>query len=265
MQDIPIFDSLTHPTVDGNWLMSSSVKTNSVEHLRQEMQENNVKWAFAVGMGSPTQPLHAQSYIDLVKPYQPSLYAVAFFDPQLAHHGLKGYLQSLKTMGFIGIKIHPRLARLSYLDPLVVEAVKYAAELNLIVLICTYTFSAEQSSVDNDLKALHQLLIYGLNTHMILLHGGVTQLLHVAEMIKSFPKTILDLSYTLCKFAGSSLDLDISYLFRSFDRRICVGSDSPEYSLQKMRNRFEHFAIDLARDKQENIAYKNLLQWVSIA
>ena len=62
---------------------------------------------------------------------------------------------------------------------------------------------------------------------MVLLHGGDVQLLRYAELVRFNANLILDLSLTIMKYAGSSLDADLSFLFREFDRRICIGSDHP--------------------------------------
>ena len=53
------------------------------------------------------------------------------------------------------------------------------------------------------------------------------------------PNVLLDLSNTLLRYQGSSLDRDIAWLFRSFDRRICIGSDYPDYEPGQLRARFE--------------------------
>ena len=46
--------------------------------------------------------------------------------------------------------------------------------------------------------------------------------------------------------------------------RICVGSDSPEFSPQRLRRRFEHFAHGLSEEKAENVAHKNLFAFAGL-
>lgn len=264
MNSIPIFDALTHPNIHGDWIFNQKLTSNTVQGLYQEMQEANVRWAFAVEMNTTNSRPEESSYVDLIQPYRQMLFPIAFFDSKKAStEGIRQYLQKLKILGFVGIKIHPRLANVTYLDPRIIAAVKYAAELNLLVLVCTYYLSGEQTSIENNSDALHQFLIHTPETNIILLHGGVTQLLHVAEIAKQFPCVLLDLSFVLCKFEGSSIDFDIQYLFKHQDRRICIGSDSPEYSLKQMRKRFEFFAQNIAPEKKQNIGYRNLLRLVS--
>ena len=85
-----------------------------------------------------------------------------------------------------------------------------------------------------------------------------------ASKATALNNTLLDLSLTLCKYAGSSLDMDIQFLFKSFDRRVCIGSDHPEIRLSQVRERFNHFAANTAKEKAENIAYKNILSFTEI-
>jgi hypothetical protein len=49
---------------------------------------------------------------------------------------------------------------------------------------------------------------------------------------------LLDLSMTMMRYKGSSIELDIKFLFENLDERICIGSDFPEYSIQKTKERF---------------------------
>src|SRR5205085_2428141 len=73
---------------------------------------------------------------------------------------------------------------------------------------------------------------------VVLLHGGDVRLLQYSELVRFNPSLLLDLSQTLMKYPGSSIDMDLRFLFQSFDRRICIGSDFPEYSLRDVKGRF---------------------------
>ena len=77
-----------------------------------------------------------------------------------------------------------------------------------------------------------------------------------------FKNVLFDLSYTLCNYEGSSIDLDIRYLFKKFDRRICIGSDFPEITIDKLRKRFDYFSVDIEYKKAINIAYKNIEEYL---
>ena len=140
-----------------------------------------------------------------------------------------------------------------------------ANELGLVVMLCTYFYSNEISILANNVERLGDMLLKAdSQSKVILLHGGVVRLLEMMELVRSFPNTLLDLSLTLCKYAGSSLDMDIQFLFQSFDRRVCIGSDHPEIKLNMLRERFDYFASKTTREKAENVAYKNILSFTKL-
>ena len=62
----------------------------------------------------------------------------------------------------------------------------------------------------------------------------------------------------MSKYKGSSLEIDIKYLFKTFDQRICIGSDSPEFSHKTLRNLFNHYSEGVELKKLTNIANQNL-------
>ena len=264
---VPIFDCLTHPTLDGGWLDARHGSANTVERLAQEMASADVRWAFAVGMGPGVGGYDEEAFAEHVRSHGPgvALYPVAFVDfGQVTQpDAMEPYVRRLRDLGYAGIKIHPRLAGVGLDDDRVLEAVRAAHGLGLATLICTYLYGGAPSG-PAALDALAGLLDRTEDERVILAHAGATHLLSVAELARAHDNVLLDLSFTLCKYEGSSVDLDIAFLFRSFDRRICVGSDSPEFSPQRLRRRFEHFAHGLSEEKAENVAYKNLFAFAGL-
>ena len=73
------------------------------------------------------------------------------------------------------------------------------------------------------------LAVAAPHTQSILLHGGGSQILAVSEVVAVHANLVLDLSFTIHRFSGSSVDDDLRFLMRTFDRRMVVGSDFPEY------------------------------------
>ena len=92
----------------------------------------------------------------------------------------------------------------------------------------------------------------------------ITNLIRYMELVRFNENLLLDLSLTIMKYKGSSIDLDIRYLFTNFDRRICIGTDHPEYTHLDVRKRFEYFGQDVAINKLENIAFLNLTKFLNI-
>jgi len=229
------------------------------------MNECNVRWAFAAGMkgmGGYDQ----ERYSRFVLSAHPQIFPIAYldFDRVQDTASIKPLLVSLKRKQYAGIKIHPRLSGISLAHPLLPDLIRAAADLGLVVMLCTYFYDSQESSLANNLDNLVELLHKTKDSRIILLHAGSVRLLEMMEIARSYINVLLDLSFTLCKYERSSLDLDLFYVFRNFDRRICVGSDHPEFSLRMTRERFECFAAGLDKEKKENIAYRNLFKFTGI-
>lgn len=185
---------------------------------------------------------------------------VAFLDFQnLEEDNITSRLKEIKQKGYVGIKLHPRFADFYLTDKRLPKVINTANELDLIPLLCTFFYSNKQSQNINNIETLGDLLMsIDKDSDIILLHGGLTRLLETMEMVRFFPNAILDLSLTLSKYEGIHIDHDIDYIFRLFDRRTTIGTDNPEISYEKLRERFNHFALNTTQEKAENIAYRNI-------
>lgn len=263
---IPLFDTLSHPTIDGNWILPRYANTSNMDVLLDQMRSNNVRWSFAVGMEG-IGSYEEDEFINFVqKKSDGALLPIAFFSfSNKSRNELSQRLASIKSKGYVGIKLHPRIGQFMMDDENLPFVIDKANELGLVVLLCTYFYSNKQSTKVNNVDMLGDMLLHVKeSSKVVLLHGGGVRLLETMEIVRAFPNTILDLSLTLCKYAGSSLDLDIQFLFQQFDRRVCVGSDFPEISLTMLRDRFEHFSESISLEKAENIAYKNILSFAGL-
>ena len=264
--DIPLFDSLTHPTLDGNWILPRYSGQAYIEELLGQMEKYNVRWAFAVGMEG-IGGYQIDRFVSMVKETAPEvLFPIAFFSfSNKDRTDLAAQLRSIKDKGYVGIKLHPRIGNIMLDDDCLPFVIDLANEMGLAVLLCTYFYSNKQSCSVNNVAAIGDLLMkVNEKSKVVLLHGGGVRLLEMMEIVRAFPNTLLDLSLTMCKYSGSSLDLDISYMFKMFDRRICVGTDHPEFSHKLLRERFDYFAEGITREKAENIAFRNINSFVDL-
>lgn len=266
MNDIPIFDSLTHPMPSGGWLNEKYDGRNSVRQLLAQMKSSNIKWALAVGMGEKIGGYKEKTYASFIRTYSDNLLPIAFVNFEVLNAGttVTEYLHRLKSLGYVGIKIHPRFSSINYSNAFLVSIIKEANQLGLVILLCTYFWSKDNNMCLNGPEQLHKLLCNVPDEKVILLHGGAVRLLEIAEISRQFQNVLLDLSFTLCKYEGSSVDLDIRYLFEKFDRRICIGSDSPEFDLSKLRERFNQLTEGLDIVKKTNIGCQNLQTYIEI-
>ena len=135
-------------------------------------------------------------------------------------------------LGAKGLKIHPRWSGISLDDPLIDLVFNVAKERDIPVFLCTVTTGIIHS---NYLPTIIGELVEKYdNVKIVLLHGGYLDLLATSEVIRQYENVILDLSATLCRFYDSSIGSDIKYLFRTFDKRICLGTDFPEYTYENV-------------------------------
>lgn len=263
---IPIFDTLSHPTIDGNWIMPRYANCSKLDYLLDQMKENNVSWSFAVGM----EGIGSYQEDDFIKMIQQKaegiLFPIAFLSiADKTKNELSNQLASIKAKGYVGIKLHPRIGRFLLDNEILTYVIDKANELGLVVLLCTYLYSNKQSTKVNNIEMLGDVLLrVKESSKVVLLHGGGVRLLETMEIVRSFPNTLLDLSLTFCKYAGSSLDMDIQFLFQQFDRRLCIGSDHPEISQEQLRDRFKYFSNNISVEKAENIAYKNIISFTGL-
>ncbi|ONG51678.1 hypothetical protein BKE38_15705 [Pseudoroseomonas deserti] len=171
-------------------------------------------------------------------------------------------LDAFHALGAAGLHLHPRGCGAGVM-PHLPRIFQGAAARGLAVFFCTYAFApAAQRLPPDPLPALVEALAEAPGLRLVLLHGGGVDLLRHAEFTRANPGVLLDLSFTLMKYAGSSIDLDMAFLARSFDQRLCLGSDFPDYTPAEVLARLDALLPDLPPGKRQNIAEKNLRRFL---
>ena len=266
MHDIPLFDSLTHPTLDGTWIGAAPGK-NTLPELESEMAANNVEWAFAVGM-KDIGGYSLEAYADYIRSATQKVFPIAYYDFHESDTGreIVRKLENISRCGYLGIKVHPGFSRIDLRSEGLREVLREAGSRKLPVLLCTFLHRQTYHGMPCSYLDFGPLL-GGLPeaSKIILIHGGDVNLLALMEISRPYPNVLLDLSFTLCRYEGSSVDLDIRYLFHHYDQRICVGSDNPQFSLAQLRRRFDELAAGLDREKSNNVAHRNLQSFIGAA
>lgn len=257
MASIPLFDANAHPTVDGQWFGGKAGICFS--SLVKEMEDYEINRACAVGMIG-VGDYDDEAFIKACDRYQ-NLVPVAGINPGTMSDPISE-IEKIQSLGFAGVKIHPRICGITLDSPELRSILTVCSDKQLPVFLCTYYWEKGESLYANNFDALIRLIVGFEDLPLVLVHGGVHDLLRLSEVTRYYSNVILDLSFTILKYEGSSLDMDIEYLFKHFDRRICVGSDQPEYGYRDLRRRFEHFARDISDEKKRNIAYRNLSRFL---
>ena len=252
----PLFDANAHPA------LATPGKPETFSVFAKKLADASFFGACAVGLPHKEGFEHRE-FLKACRARK-NLFAVAAW-PDIPSNEIEGQLAALSAMGYRAVKIHPRLSGLSVRDPRFAQTLRMAAAADLTVFHCSYQFAADNALHPVDpLPWLLEAVAGAPSLRMVLLHGGTVELLRYAESIRVNPNVLLDLSYTLQRYEGSSLDQDISFLFRTFDRRICIGTDYPDYEPAELRVRFEALANGLPPDKRENIGWKNITEFLGI-
>jgi predicted TIM-barrel fold metal-dependent hydrolase len=260
---IPLFDSLAHPTVSGRWesRLFSAPHDARVETLIASMRAAGFRRACAVGMAGVGGYEH-EAFAALCRPF-PELVPFAGIDPMAADPLRE--LDTVRELGFRGIKLHPRLSGFALDDDAFVATLAGARDRDLVVMLCTYLHAPIPAYPSEDpLYALARALKRAPGVRIVLLHGGDVDLLRWAQLARHDEHLLLDLSFTMMKYRGSSIDADLRYLFGAFHRRVCIGVDHPEYGHDAVRVRFEELAAGLGDEPRRDVAYRSLSRFLGI-
>lgn len=134
----------------------------------------------------------------------------------------------IENLGFIGLKLHPRLQKFDLDEPSVHRLVGYAGEIGVPVLIDAFP--------DGDwlMMGFHPLAFARLaracpQTRIIIGHFGGHYCIDFMMLAKRLPNVWFDLSYSLLYYAGSSVISNLLYCCRSMKyQRVMYGSDYPD-------------------------------------
>jgi predicted TIM-barrel fold metal-dependent hydrolase len=166
---------------------------------------------------------------------------------------------TIVNLGFRGVKVHPRLlgrnTDLSYLS----RVFSLCHENGLVCLLCTY--EAEKPGSLPTCDPFYQICD-ALNkvpeTRLILMHGGGPRLLQFAGLARHSESILIDLSFTILDYMTTSIRPVIRELMLNLDRRLCVGSDSPEIKATDVLEKVGEIAIGVDATKVHNVLANNL-------
>ena len=168
-------------------------------------------------------------------------------------------IRYLHSLGYRALKVHPRWGGPAVGSREFRQLLSCAHDHDMVVFLCTYPFGSAPLRLGD--RLLHDLeLAIGAvpDARLVLLHAGAVDLLRYIEFCRANEHLLLDLSLTLVKYSGSSLDDDLAFAFSHFDRRICVGTDHPYHSIDEVVQRLKFFLEDLPEDKRQNVLHRNI-------
>ena len=255
------FDSLVHITPDGRWFNTSFDASES--RLLREMDHAGVERAVVVALAGVIDNAFV---IDACRRHGDRLIAGASLDPVSAAPAeiaarARGEVRDARVRV---LKLHPRLNRYDLLDARVFGLLDELASWDAppLVWIDSLLFPKGVVMQQTPIASVRILAERYPALRFLLLHGGGANALAFYEAIASLPNVMLDLSYSVNRYAGTSLSMDHRFLIERFDRRTVWGSDFPEVSLPDATRAFETLAAGLPPDKVDNVRYRTLAAWL---
>lgn len=140
--------------------------------------------------------------------------------------------EGIEKLGFIGLKLHPRLQGFNLDCKSTVRLVKYAGEMNVPVIIDAFPDGTYIMKGFSSLSYAN-LALRCPETRIIWAHMGGHHTIEFMMLAKRLQNVFFDFSYSLLYFQGSSIPIDMVYAMRSmkFDR-IFYGSDYPDRTVE---------------------------------
>jgi predicted TIM-barrel fold metal-dependent hydrolase len=249
------FDSLLHVTRSGAWLNGRD--DASFARLKRELDRGHVTRGCLVGLAGIVDDEYV---LQCANDTGGRLVPVAGVDPTaVASDSANRSMASLRERGFRGVKLHPRLNGYDPLDSKAIAVISAASEAGLIVFLDTL-FRQRARSTSSAADIIDRIATTVAGAPIVLLHAGGPALLEVAEIVRLHHALVLDVSYTLLAYAGSSLDEDLRWVLGHLDQRVVVGSDMPEHTPFDAFRRVEHLMEGLRSEKIANVSYSNMMR-----
>jgi len=141
-------------------------------------------------------------------------------------------LDTIKTLGFKGVVLHPYLQNIDEKKiHVVIELCRQASQLGLLIVVCT----AYGGTALYDIQPLRiaQRIADIVTTPLILSHAGGAKVLDAMLLAEAYPHLLLDTSYSLSYWLGSSVEQDFAFAMKKLGcQRWLFGSDAPFLSQQ---------------------------------
>ena len=116
-------------------------------------------------------------------------------------------LRTIRNLGFKGIKIHPRFSKLclDHDKSFLIRAINEAHQLGLVTYICTFLHTSIQDyPIKDPLYDLVNIIKRCPDAKIVLVHGGNINLMQYVELARFNENLLIDLSFTILKYEGSS-------------------------------------------------------------
>jgi len=171
--------------------------------------------------------------------------------------------EGINKLGYIGLKLHPRLQEFNIDHKKTLELVRFAGEMNIPVLFDAFPDGTHIMQGFSPVKYA-QLAKLCPDTRIIWAHMGGHYVLDFMMLAKRLPNVYMDCSYSLLYYRNSSIVKDMVYSMRSMKfNRIFYGSDYPDRpiseSVIESIKIFKEFGLN--EDELNKVMYTNALNF----
>ena len=201
---------------------------DTVKELNDQLSNANI--SYGVILHLLAQPWTSEEVSKAILPFE-RIKAFINVDP-FAKGANEILRRGIEELGFIGLKLHPRLQEFKVDDPQVINLVTYAGEIDVPVLIDAFPDGTHLMQGFNPLDYAN-LAKSTPQTKTIWAHMGGHYVIDFMMLAKRLPNVFLDCSYSLLYYQSSSVPRDMVYAMRSMKfNRIFYGSDYPDRSIK---------------------------------
>ena len=201
---------------------------HAAHELDLQLQEAGV--SRALGLHLDSQPWSVEEVAEAIRPYD-RLRAFVNVHPGLPNARML-LRNAIEKLGYVGLKLHPRLQGFAIEDEKTTELVGYAGEIGVPVLIDAFPDGMHLMQGFSPLKYA-ELAKRCPETSLILAHMGGHHVIDFMMLAKRLPNLYFDISYSLLYFQGSRVPDDMVYAMRSMQfARIFYGSDYPDRTVK---------------------------------
>jgi predicted TIM-barrel fold metal-dependent hydrolase len=259
-----IIDANVHFTANGKWF--TTPHDASVERLRACIEEAGIDAAIAVPLPGTIGNTEQEKLIASDK----KIIHACTFNPAL-HDTPASAAEAFRAEFGDGkkrfVKFHNRFGKYHAADERFYAVIRANDELDvpMVIGVCGLLHDRNTPGAIDPAVYFFDLAQTMRNSNLIIMHGGGTRILQIAEMCRDLHHVFIDLSMTLSKYKETSVASDIRWLCHHYDRRIIWASDFPEVSILQALKDFDEVVGALAPERRANILGLNIAKLLDIA
>jgi predicted TIM-barrel fold metal-dependent hydrolase len=258
-----IIDSNTHITRDGKWFHTDH--DASLARLSSDVSSSGIDAAIVLPLPGTIsnqeqdEMLRGHKKLISCASFNPALYSSPFAAGDAFR---KEFSARKKTI----VKFHHRFGKYHPEDARFYEVLRVNESLSvpMVIAVCGLLHDRNIRSAVSTPVYFFNLAQQFSRTSFMIMHGGGTQILQVAEICRDLQQVHFDLSMTLSKYRNTSVSMDIAWLCAHYDRRMIWGSDFPETSPAQALIDFHETVGLISEEKKMNILGRNLARILDI-